>query len=247
MTPPSIRALEHATLNALPAPRIRFDGGFVVRGFLGGTGRANAAISLDAAPDADLPARIARIEAHYRTLGLPPRIRSSPLDPPGLEALLRAQGWVERDESLVTCGRLAPVSRADAAVEFLAAPGETWLEVIGTAEYQSAARRSEKQQAVPLLAIPATWLVLREEGVAAAAMAATCDGEYCGLFDLAVRPEFKRRGLARRMIGAAADWAGRQGAGWLFAQVAATNTASRQLQSGLGMEERYRYRYFIRA
>lgn len=240
-----IRALERATLNALPAPRIRFDGGFVVRGFLGGTGRANAAISLDPAPDPDLPQRVARIEAHYRRLGLTPRFRSSPLDPPGLEAVLRARGWAEKDESLVTRGPLAPLARADAAVEILPAPDETWLEVIGTAEYQSAARRAEKQQAVPLFAIPAAWLVLREGGVAVAAMAVTTDGEHCGIFDLAVRPEFKRRGLARRMIGAAAHWGAESGARWLFAQVAATNVASRQLQAGLGMEEQYRYRYFI--
>ncbi|UPY39411.1 GNAT family N-acetyltransferase [Sediminicoccus sp. KRV36] len=120
------------------------------------------------------------------------------------------------------------------------------MEVIGTAEYQSATRRAEKLEAVPLFAIPVAWLVLREDGVAAAAMATTSDGAFCGVFDLAVRPEFRRRGLAQRMIGAAAHWAAAHGATQLFAQVAATNTASRALQSGLGMLEQYRYRYFLR-
>lgn len=246
MIPGIVPALERATLNALPAPRVRFDGPFVVRAFLGGTGRANAACSLDPAPDPGLATRVERIAAHYRRLGLTPRIRSSPLDPAGMPAHLRADGWVDADESLVTCGPLGTLAVADPAVAILAAPDPVWLDVIGTAEYQSATRKAEKQQAVKLFAIPAAWLVLREEGVAAAAMATTCDGDFCGIFDLAVRPEFRRRGLAQRIIGAAAHWAAAQGAKFFYAQVAATNTASRNLQAGLGMEEQYRYRYFLK-
>lgn len=240
-----VGALERATLNALPAPRILFDGPFVVKAFLGGTGRANSAASLDPAPDPELPQRVARIAAHYRRLGLRPRFRSSPLDPVGLEALLRAAGWQAADESLVTCGPIAPVARQDPAVEVLATPDAEWMEVIGTVEYQSELRRAEKLQAMPLFAIPAIWLLLREEGRAGAAMSATCHGALCGVFDLAVRPECRRRGLAQRMIGAAAFWARQQAATHLFAQVAATNAASRALQAGLGMLEQYRYIYLV--
>jgi hypothetical protein len=45
---PDIVALELACLTAVPAQRVAFDGSFVVRGFLGGTGRANSASSLSA-------------------------------------------------------------------------------------------------------------------------------------------------------------------------------------------------------
>jgi GNAT superfamily N-acetyltransferase len=238
-----VHALERATLNALPSPRVLFDGPFVVRSFLGGTGRANAACSLDPAPDRELAARVARVAAHYRRLGVTPRFRSAPLDPPGLEALLRADGWAEADESHVTHGRVEALT--DPAIRFLTAPDATWFDVLSTVEYQSAARRAEKQEAVPLFAIPAVWLVLEEEGQAAAAMSATCDGRFTGIFDLAVRPEFRRRGLAQRMIRAAAAWGEGLGAEACFAQVAITNTASVTLQAGLGLTEAYRYRYFV--
>jgi ribosomal protein S18 acetylase RimI-like enzyme len=241
--PALVHALERATLNALPSPRVVFDGPFVVRAFLGGTGRANAACSLDPSPDPDLAARIARVTAHYERLGLTPRFRSAPLDPPGLEALLRAGGWVDADESHVTCGQVAPLE--DSAITLLPAPDAAWLEVIGTVEYQSAKRRAEKLEAVNLFAIPAIWLVLRQEGQAVAAMSATCDGRFTGLFDIAVRPEFRRRGLAQRMIRAAAHWGQGLGAEACFAQVAITNAASVALQAGLGLTEAYRYRYFV--
>jgi N-acetylglutamate synthase len=238
-----VHALERATLNALPSPRVVFDGPFVVRAFLGGTGRANAACSLDPSPDPELAARVDRVAAHYRRLGMTPRFRSAPLDPPGLEALLRASGWVEADESHVTCGEVVPLE--DPAIRLLQAPDAGWLDVIGTVEYQSTARQTEKQEAVKLFAIPATWLVLHEEGQAAAAMSATCDGRFTGIFDLAVRPEFRRRGLAQRMIRAAAHWGQGMGAKACFAQVAITNRASVALQVGLGLTEAYRYRYFV--
>jgi len=239
-----VHALERATLNALPAPRTLFDGPFVVKAFLGGTGRANGAWSLDPSPDPHLPERVTRIEAHYRRFGLVPRIRSSPLDPPGLSEILRGEGWLDDGESVVNSGPLEP--RADSAVEFLTAPNTNWLAVIGTAAYQSAARKAEKEQAVKLFAIPAAWMILHEGGVPVAAMSTTCDCAFYGIFDLAVRPEFRRRGLAARIIGAAAHWGAARGAGIGFAQTDVTNLASIALQTGLGLRERYRYRYFLK-
>ena len=59
---PSVAALERACLTAVPAQRVAFDGNFVLRAFLGGTGRANAASSLSADTDPELSARVARIE-----------------------------------------------------------------------------------------------------------------------------------------------------------------------------------------
>ena len=70
--PPCVAALERAALSALPAQRVAFDGPFVVRAFLGGTGRANAASSLDPAPDPGLAERLPRIAAGW------PRTRMAP-------------------------------------------------------------------------------------------------------------------------------------------------------------------------
>jgi hypothetical protein len=62
---PDVIELERACLTAVPAQRVAYDGGFVVRSFLGGTGRANAASSLLASVDPDLEARIDRIKERY--------------------------------------------------------------------------------------------------------------------------------------------------------------------------------------
>jgi len=246
MMPPDVLTLERATLTMVPAPRTGFDGPFVVRAFAGGTGRANAASSIDPAADPDLAARIARIEARYDALGLPVRFRSTPLDPPGLIDHLTARGYVPKDETVILCMPIAAIAAADPAAEARAAPDSDWMAVTATAEHQSPKRRQEKEGTAPLLTVPGAWITLREDGAAAAVASVVAAGTVAGYFDLAVRPEFRRRGLAARAVRAAADWARGQGAEWLFCQVAATNTASLALNTALGLREAYRYTYWVR-
>lgn len=242
-----ILALERACLTALPALRHAWDGPFVMKAFLGGTGRANACCSLDPAPDPDLPARIARIGATYHRLGMASRFRWTPLAPPGLEAALLEAGYAaEKEESLVNAGPLAPIARTDPAVRDESGPTEAWMALVATAEHQTPARRAEKLRNPDLLAVPGAWLLLRENGVDAACLFAVADGPFCGIYDLATRPEFRRRGLAARIIRAAAHWARGLGAETLYAQVSAANLASCALQAALGMREAYRYRYYLK-
>ena len=239
-----VAALERACLTALPAPRQAFDGPFVAKLFLGGTGRSNAVSSLDPAPDPGLPACVARIEALYARHGLPCRFRLTPLDPPGLEPLLIERGYAEGEETIVHAGPLP--AGPDRAARCLDGPEPDWMTVVATAEYQTEARRAEKLRLPELLATPGGWFLLREDGVDAACLFAVVDGPWCGIFDLATRPEFRRRGLGERLVRAAAHWAAGLGATRLWAQVASANAASLALQRRVGLAEAYRYRYRIR-
>jgi ribosomal protein S18 acetylase RimI-like enzyme len=243
---PDVATLERACLTAVPAQRIAFDGSFVVRSFLGGTGRANAASSLSPADDPDLAARVARIEARYEAQGLPVRFRSVPLDPPGFAATLSARGYVTKDETIIFVVPAEDIARADADVRVLTAPDADWMAVTATAEHQVPARRAEKERAVGMMMVPSAWLVLHEAGKPVACISAVADGELAGFFDLAVVPEARRRGLSGRITRAAAHWAKAQGARWIWAQVAVSNRASCAAQQSLGMREAYRYVYYVR-
>jgi GNAT superfamily N-acetyltransferase len=242
---PSLVDIERATLTAVPAPRIAFEGGFVLRSFAGGTGRANAACPIDPSSDPELGARIPRIEAFYARAGLRPRFRSTPLDPPGLSGLLAARGYQSHDESQVIVGALAGFAAADPDCEFLRGPEAPWMEVLATAEHQVPARRAEKLKMPKLLGVPAAWVLLRVGSTPAACAFVTADAALAGLFDLAVRPEFRRRRLGVRVMAAAGAWAAERGARFAYAQVACTNVASLALNAGLGLTERYRYRYLL--
>jgi GNAT superfamily N-acetyltransferase len=242
-----VLGLERACLTALPAPRQAFIGPFVLKGFLGGTGRANAASALDPAPLAELAGTVERVEAAYAHMGLPCRFRLTPLDPAGLHPFLLARGYAEKDETVVLAGPIAGIAAPDAAVRDEGGPSDAWMGLVATAEYQLPARQAEKLRNPELLAVPGAWLVLREDGMDAACLFAVADGPYCGFFDLATRPEFRRRGLGERLIRAAAHWARTRGATLLWAQVAAANGPSLALQRRVGLIEVYRYRYLVRA
>ena len=243
---PSIAVLERACLTAVPAQQVAFDGSFVLRAFLGGTGRANAASSLSADADPELSARIARIESRYEALRLPVRFRSTPLDPPGMAELLTSRGYVMKDETIIFLAKVRGVARSDDAVQVLGAPDGDWMAVTATAEHQVPARRAEKERAVSMLMVPAAWLVLYEKAKPVACISVVADGPQAGFFDLAVVPEARRQGIGSRITGAAAQWAAAQGAEWLWAQVALANQASCAAQQSLGMREAYRYVYFVR-
>jgi ribosomal protein S18 acetylase RimI-like enzyme len=243
---PDVASLERACLTAVPAQRVAFDGSFVVRSFLGGTGRANAASSLWPADDRDLAARVARIEARYEAQDLPVRFRSMPLDPPGLAEMLSARGYVTRDETIIFVVPAEDIARADADVVVLPAPDANWMAVTATAEHQVPARRAEKERAVGMMMVPAAWLILHEGSKPVACLSVVADGELAGFFDLAVVPEARRRGLSTRITRAAALWAKAQGAHWIWSQVAASNQPSIAAQQSLGMREAYRYVYYMR-
>lgn len=241
-----IFALERASHTAVPAARSAFDGPFLLRAFLGGTGRANAVSAIDPAPDPGLGARLARIEAAYARLGLPARFRSTPLDPPGLEEALLARGYQSDTGSLVMAGPLAAFAAPEAGLEVLEGPSAEWLSILATAEYQTAPRRAEKQQAPALMMVPAAWLLLRQENRPAATAQVAADGRLLGFFDVATHPDFRRRGMAHRVLAAGAAWGQARGAslGWL--QVSASNTPAQALYAALGFREIYRYRYYLR-
>ncbi|MDG4647030.1 GNAT family N-acetyltransferase [Roseibacterium sp. SDUM158017] len=69
------------------------------------------------------------------------------------------------------------------------------------------------------------------------------DGEIAMLHALEIAASSRRRGLARTMVQAAADWGGRQGAHRFAALVTQENAAAQRLYASMGMEAAGRYHY----
>ena len=151
-----IAALERACLTALPAPRHAWDGAFVLKAFLGGTGRANACCSLDPAPDPGLAARIGADRGD-----LPPARPDQPLPlhparparPGGGAAGARLCARTRTTPSSMPA-RSPPSPWPMPPCATRPAPTEAWMALIATAEYQTPARRAEKLRNPDLLAAP---------------------------------------------------------------------------------------------
>lgn len=82
----------------------------------------------------------------------------------------------------------------------------------------------------------------RPSGAVRAAIA----GDVLFVARLAVRPRYRRQGLAKALMAACGPWAAERGAKACVLQVAVGNEPALALYRALGFEEHHRYRYWVR-
>jgi hypothetical protein len=199
-----IVAIEHAGFAALPPEHHLEDGLWVLRMAGGLAKRANSANPR--APGAELDAaRLARIEAVYRSAGLPVILRINPLAAPEADALLVAHGYQFVDDCRVMTARLAPaagtapapmpdgiVTTADTTIP------DFWHDTFAQLDGLDAHGRATRRAMLDALDRPHAAITLRDvSGEVLGIGLAVRDGAHVGLFDVRVAPAARGRGLGR--------------------------------------------------
>lgn len=226
LPPPA--ALEAALEATWPPARVWEAGGFRLRDGAGGGRRASAATA--ACPAA---AAGAGVEAAIAASPLPLfRLR------PGEEALdaaLAARGFARGDATLFLAAPVTALAEAPPPLTVLpseaplARMAELWAEG-GTGP--------ERLAVMARAAGPRSFLLAREEDRAAGvAFVALGPGGIAMLHALYVTPRFRRRGIAARMVRAAAEWAGARGGRTLALLTLEANAPARALFARLGLAE----------
>ncbi len=244
-----IRRLEEISLNALPARQTVIDDGWVLRLTGGGTGRANAAYPLYDGSD-DLEIRIDRVEAVYRTAGLAPMFKlTAAARPSGLEDALIARGYALRgSDTQVQIAALEaapePTWPGGITVEHQSAVTVAWLEAFGATHTNwSTDQMSIKRWMLEAIATPAVYLLLREGGTPIGVGTAICDGDWVGLFDIALIERARGRGLGLALSKALLRWGHAQGARRAYLQVVVDNPPALKTYAKLGFDGVYSYWY----
>ena len=133
---------------------------------------------------------------------------------------------------------LGPLGTGADGVSFLPEPSPAWWELTaGTAEPSPAQRHVLTTGEIGYGVA---------EGTAGAVRAAVA-GELLHVSRLAVRPEHRRRGLAKALMAASGAWAAERGATGCVLQVAVDNAPALALYEALGFREHHRYRYWVPA
>jgi GNAT superfamily N-acetyltransferase len=227
----------------------------------GFTGRANSALALGDPDDVGTPVAVAvdAVERWYAERGLPARFAVPwPLDAPRLDegardvapdAELRGRGYLLDTPTLFltaalrevagTLAREVPTDALDVSVSD--APDDGWLAV-----YRY---RGEDLPAVAprvLVSSPAQAFVQVRDGARTVAVgrAASSRG-WTGLTAVEVLPEYRRRGLARRVVAAGVEWGLRRGDRSGYLQVAEANAAARALYESIGWTPHHGYHYRV--
>jgi ribosomal protein S18 acetylase RimI-like enzyme len=239
-----VRAIEERGFNSWPALKTVLVDGWIVRLSDGHTRRANSASPLvpsQLAPDA----LIAAIEPLFEAAALRPVFRITPLADRGVERRLVADGWRDDDPSL---GMFAtePLGAADPAVTFDRQANDAWIDAAMAAYGFGPKGATSLRRMLPLIALPAAFATLVEEGEPLAFGLAVAERGMVGFHDIVVASKARGRGIGRRLVAALIDWGRRNGAPQAYLLVREGNQPARALYRSLGFSEVYRYANMVR-
>ncbi len=223
-----VAALEDVCERAWPpGERLELDGA-VLRFTHGFTRRANSA-RIDGG-GGDLEGLITRAEHEYRSRGLRPGFRLTPLTPPTFETLLSERGYVVDTEAVVMVAEALPEVHAGPGDGVSLRPelDEEWLRV-----FQAVERRWPPEQDPGARWVlgsgdsPRRFALARVDGVPAATGYGRLEGEWLYIACVATFPEQRRRGLARVVSERLLAWGTAGGAERAILQVEAKNAQRR--------------------
>lgn len=248
-----IRRIEEANFNGFPSEIVQIDGAWITRLSPGNPARrVNSLNVFDPSDDGDLEPRLARSAAMFERAGAVFRLRWTPLVPVLMTRRCDQLGWSAEGETEVLIRRIgaerAPGSEAGVLrirVEPVAEWLQAFVEIGGTrAEAVTPLAAERLGQALARVAGEVVALVARDDaGRPHGTAVATIDRDMVGIYDVAVAPQSRRRGLGRRLVEHCIDAGIRRKCGVAWLQVTADNEVARSLYVAMGFTHLYDYHY----
>jgi N-acetylglutamate synthase len=236
--------LEPLADDAWPARERERLGGWRLNASSGRSMRINACWPIGA-PDRDPDAALDAVEAWFAERGLPPRFKLTDglVAPADLAERLAARGYAPCKTTLVMLGPTG--GEGDPAVRMSAGPDATF-EAVFTATAGDPEDGRERLEALGRIPAPARFARLDIDGAPAAIGASAIGGGFAGIFGMRTAPDYRRKGLARRVFRALLAEARDLGADRAWLQVEADNAPAVALYADEGFEAAYRYSYWVR-
>jgi N-acetylglutamate synthase len=182
---------------------------------------------------------LALLHHEARALGQQPQVMVRQ-DETALDALLDRAGWQVLDPTRLY---LAPVRAVAAPVEpvrvfphwpRLAITEDIWAEAgTGPARLAVMDRAAGRKAAI----------LSRTDDTPSGAAFVALHGDTAMIHAVEVSPRFRRRGVGRQIVQAAANWAQDVGAAWFSLAVTERNAAARALYASLNMQDVGHYHY----
>ena len=237
--------LEPIADRAWPARERSSLGGWRLNAADGWSMRSNACWTLGD-PDRDVEAALDAAQAWFVERGLPPRFKltDGATAPHDLPQRLTQRGYGPCKETRVMVGRTA--GRADPAVVLSVTPDAGFEAVFAASAGGNLADARERLETLARIPAPARFASLMIDGEVAALGACAVEGDWAGVFGMRTLAEHRRKGLARRVLGALLAQAAALGAGRAYLQVEADNAPAVSLYEAEGFRPAYAYRYWVR-
>jgi ribosomal protein S18 acetylase RimI-like enzyme len=250
--PVDTAALERLCADAWPAVLERPLGEWRMRAAGGYTGRANSALAVGD-PGMPVPRALGQVVRFAAGAGIRPCAQVMVGSP--VQTELAAAGWVINHahprgaESAVLVGEMPDAVEAEGVSVHGSAPAGWWRLAVGSDEPTPAQRHvlGTGPQVGFGSCVRGGQLVGVVRGcvVTQYLLARWRSARVLHIAGLVVRPDQRRRGVARSLLAGLDRWAADRGATRRILQVATHNQAAMGLYAGLGYVEHHRYRYWI--
>jgi ribosomal protein S18 acetylase RimI-like enzyme len=244
-------AIERVADAAWPAAEQVPLGPWKLRATHGVTRRANSVFTAgpDDASAADLERWVVEAEGFYARRSLPAVFQiSAATGGRGLDALLEARGYVMNGVSEVWVLNARRVQRVngDRGWNVLRSdePDDLWFDC---AFDEPLDRRRVHEQIVRRAPRPRVFVSAVVDGVVAGCGMSTSGDGHAGIFCMATRERYRRRGIGIALVQNLCGWAATRGGDQqLFLQVMRGNEAAKELYRKVGFAWAYGYHYRVR-
>ncbi|MEX1034693.1 MAG: GNAT family N-acetyltransferase [Sneathiella sp.] len=240
-----IAEIESHSLAAIPALRTETYDGWQLRFARNHTRRANS-VNVMAPGILPLEEKIDHCEAAYKQEKQPCHFRLTPLADETLDAALAARGYGYFGETEVRVQNLDKEFNSDSGPEIATFDRDNafWLNGVAALTKQDKVKQVVFREMLTLidLEIHALAILCGKEIVACGF--GVQSSNLLGLFEFAVRPEFRRRGFAARIVHNMMTKAQDAGVSRAYLQVVAENEAGKAFWEKVGFRDiLYRYHY----
>lgn len=191
-------------------------------------------------------AAVQAVERFYRERGMTPLVQVAPAEQLGaLDAELAARGWRADGPTDILVARDLPLPPCDGvAVAVRERMDPAWLDAWKAAEGRPDAEETYAH-VLRRIPSPAVFAIAAIEGMPAGVGLAACDRGWAGVFCMAVEPAARRRGVARAVLRALAEWSRDRGARGLYLQVECDNAAAQALYASARFTRSHGYHFRV--
>lgn len=245
MSLPGADAIERAGLKAWPGIEVEWDGSWVRRAAGGYTQRANSIQSLDPDDESDAAARIEAGAGWFRSRGIRPTFRVTPLAGQAVVAALDELGWGSVDASHLFAMELGSTEPdPDGRLYDLLDPA--FLSVQQRMRGYSNEKLAKLKALLAVVEAPGKGVVLISPDGEPVATSLMVVGDRIVITGNVITDTAQRRkGYGAAMMRTGLAWARSAGATIAALNVAADNSAGQALYRSLGYARQYDYTYRI--
>jgi ribosomal protein S18 acetylase RimI-like enzyme len=246
----TIRLIETLALRAWPPQVGEPLDGWVLRKHAAPSRRVNSVWPNGWGGALPLARKLELAEAFYARHAQPAVYQISPAcQPAGLDEALEARGYAAESQTAVqTCEvglaieRVRDLAGSTPPIEISETLTDHWLHAYIFAQHAALDEIALRRETLVAIRRPTAYALAVVDGVPAAVGRGVLDGGWLGIFGMATHSEYRRRGLARGILGALAGWAQARAA-VMYLQVMESNPGARALYEQIGFRTLYHYHY----